>query len=81
MTETLSLITRAESWHNEVCEDVVKTLETMLERAKTGELQGVAIAATTIDGATVTTYSKMDRTGLLLGALARLQHRIIAAEE
>lgn len=76
MTETLKVVTQRDSWLQEVDQNVIETLESMLERARAGELTGVAICATTKDNCTVTSYSKLDRTAMMLGAVTRLQHAI-----
>ena len=62
-------------------QDAVAVLEQWLAKAKAGELVGVAIAAVRYDGATSTGYSKCANVGTLIGAIARLQHRVIEAHE
>ena len=78
---TLKLITQSESWKQEVQTDVVETLKRALAAAESGELTGVAIAATTKDACTWTTFSKRAAGGLMLGAVARLNFRLIAIDE
>lgn len=81
VSEPLKLITQAQSWRSEVQEDVVDTLRKALARAEAGEINGVAIAATCVDGCTWTTFSKRDKGGLLLGAMARLNYRLIEIDQ
>ncbi|API59628.1 hypothetical protein BSL82_10115 [Tardibacter chloracetimidivorans] len=61
-----------------VTADTVVVLETMLERARKGELSSVAIAAVTRDGAATTTWSALPSAPAILGALQILSARIIA---
>ena len=60
----------------EVVDSVVMRLEEALKEAKEGKLSAVAIAAVESEGALITTWSETDDFGRLLGAIARLQHRI-----
>ena len=57
---------------------VVETLRAALERAEDGELTGVMLAATTVDGAAYTAYStRLDSHGLI-SAIEIAKHRMIA---
>lgn len=63
----------------EVNPDAVEKLETMLARAKAGELRAVAIAGLTTEGYTGC-YAEDDRQldrPALLGAIMSLQHRYL----
>lgn len=57
---------------------LVALLKRMLAMAQEGQIVGVAIAAELSDGATATTY-EADRSDAnrLVGAVARLQHRLL----
>ena len=57
------------TWTNHCQADVVTALENMLDRAKAGDITGVAIAATTIDARGFYTYSEQVNGTLLLGAI------------
>ncbi len=81
MTDPLRLITQTESWKAEVKDDVVETLLTLLERARSGEIQGLAYSAATIDSAVLTGFTKSDGHNVILGGLARVQHAMLASEE
>lgn len=61
--------------------DVVRTLEEFLERAKTGEITGLALVASTKIGTTLTIETECEDLHLLVSGLARLQHRIIRRSE
>jgi hypothetical protein len=81
MADPYRLITQPESWKSEVQEDVVSRLRTLLEKAESGELQGIAYAAVTIDRCVMTGFTKNDDQSGIIGGLARVQHRMIAGEE
>jgi hypothetical protein len=59
--------------------DVVEKLEEALEKAKSGELSSVAIAIVYRDGCTGSSWSAPLSYSILIGAVARLQHRLIAS--
>lgn len=80
MTDTLRVITRTESWANAVQQDVIEALENLLERARTGEVQGLAYATALADGSVATGYTKSNAHSAIIGGLARVQHRMIAGE-
>jgi len=68
--------------HDACCQrEAVKVLREFLERAERGEIVSVAVVATTPAGTTLTQYSMLDDTHLVVSGLARVQHRIIAASE
>jgi hypothetical protein len=67
------------TWTNHCQADVVTALEGMLERAKAGEITGVAIAATTMESRGFFIYSEQVNGTLLLGSLRCLTDAI--AEE
>jgi alpha-beta hydrolase superfamily lysophospholipase len=58
--------------------DVVERLAELLEKATRGEIESVAIAAVETGGVLVSTWSQTDDFGRLLGAVARLEHRLNA---
>lgn len=58
-------------------ETVIEMLETMLERAKAGEVQAIALATVEHDDATGTSFCYENHFARLIGAVAMLQHRII----
>jgi len=58
---------------------VVKRLEDMLERARTGEIVCVAVAGVLRGGGIATCWSAGDYFWPLTGALAHLTHRIHAS--
>ncbi len=62
-------------------ERTIELLEEMLEEAKNGSIQCVAIAALTSDGANVTVFNFPDRhqrVFSMLGAILYLEHRILS---
>jgi hypothetical protein len=59
--------------------DAVETLERYLERAKSGEIVTVAIAAVNAEGTANFSYSQQVNGVSLLGAVALLQHDLTAA--
>ena len=61
-------------------EDVVKTLEEALERAKIGEVVAVGIAVVLDGGAIARSWSRCDPAGPLIGAVAFLQHDLISMD-
>jgi hypothetical protein len=60
MVEPLKVVTKQESWLEYVRTDVINMLEDLLARAKTGEITGIAVAATNADGSTTQMWSPMD---------------------
>ncbi|KQS79036.1 hypothetical protein ASG25_10645 [Rhizobium sp. Leaf384] len=81
MTEPFRLITQPESWKSEVQNDVVTRLRELLEMAESGELQGIAYSASTVDGCVMTGFTKSADQNGIIGGLARVQYRMIAGEE
>jgi hypothetical protein len=81
MSEPLRVITQTESWRQEVQDDVVMRLRSLLEQAEAGEIQGIAYAASTVDGMVQTGFTKNNAQSAILGGLARVQHRMIAGED
>jgi hypothetical protein len=61
-------------------DEAIALLESMLKRARTGEVTSVAIAATTSDEGTMTSMSATENLSLLIGAAAVLLHRCMHAE-
>lgn len=55
---------------------VIETLEAFLKRAKAGELNGLAITATQVNGFVRNAWCCSDRGFSLLGALSILQHEM-----
>jgi len=80
MSEPVRLISREAVWQQDVQSDVVTTLEEMLERAKSGEFDGVALAATGRDGSSHTSFSKRNNAGLMLAAVTRLQFALLSTD-
>lgn len=72
MSNLVELKTRPAS----INEDVIARLEGILADAREGKIVAVAIAGVEIDGSIVCSWSDSDRFGSLLGAIARLQHRL-----
>ncbi|QIG69482.1 hypothetical protein EVB79_112 [Rhizobium phage RHph_N3_13] len=60
-----------------VNESCVELLESWLERAKSGEVQTVAIAGLTDSSSSTTQWSEIDHVQALLGALKILEARIV----
>lgn len=59
-----------------VSPDLITTLESVLERAREGDLSSVAIAYVYRDGTIGRTWSTPPCFGALLGAVSRLAHRM-----
>ena len=59
-----------------VSSDVVRLVERVLERAREGDLAGVAIAVARADGSTATACATTTGPEALIGALGRLQERL-----
>lgn len=75
-------LTGAHTPATEPVADVVRKLEEMLVKAKTGEIRSVAIAAVTTEMRTLTVYDSENQIFQLLGAISYLQTRIgIALDE
>ena len=72
MSEPLSIVPRTKLVEN----DIVERLEHFLQRAKAGELKGMALAYVTTDDAIGTSWSRSEAAGTLMGAVALLQHRL-----
>jgi len=64
-----------------IVESVVARLEEMLADARAGKITAVAIAAVASDGASTQSWSEGDDFGEMLGAVARLQHRLNVAQD
>lgn len=62
-------------------QEVVDLLETTLAQARAGEISSVAVAVVYRSGNTSDGWSKMLSHSTLIGAVARLQHRLIARAE
>ena len=76
-TEPLKVITQQESWLTQVRADVLSLLEDLLERAKAGEITGIAVAATNADGSTTQMWSSMDNTGSIIASIERVKFRLL----
>lgn len=72
MVEVVDLKTRKHA----INESVVETLEEALKLARGGELVNVAIAGMTADGCAFAQWSRSDKFAEMLGAVARMQHRL-----
>jgi len=71
-----------ETFRDEVNQAVVDILEEALDRAKRGELAGVAIASVKSDKMTASTvFAKTDSLPALIGAVAILQNRLLTDNE
>lgn len=79
--ETVRVITQPESWAQEVRSDVVRALEELLERAKSGEIQGLAYACATIDNCVSTGFTKSNAHSAILGGLERVKFRMLSGED
>lgn len=77
----LRVITQAESWQLEVQADVVERLRELLAMAESGELRGLAYSGATADNMVVTGFTKNNAQSAIIGGLARVQHRMLAAED
>lgn len=62
----------------QVVASVVETLEGMLERARAGDITGLAAATVNYDGSISSTWSETDNFPALLGSVARLEYRLNA---
>jgi hypothetical protein len=60
----------------QVVESVVERLEEVLAAAREGRIVSVAIATISVDGSLGSAWSETDDFGKLVGAVARLQHRL-----
>lgn len=79
MSEPIKLVTQPDSLKAAVNADIVARLEGWLERAKAGELAGLAMMATLHDGGTTTNFSlNIDRMQFA-GLLATVQYRMLKA--
>lgn len=58
-------------------EDIVPLLESLIERAKAGELSSLAVAYVNREGCTAQEWSPAPSLATLLGSVAALQHRLI----
>lgn len=79
METPIRVVTRDEEWLKAVDQSVVEAIEEVLEMAHKGQIDGVAFAATLKSGDTFINWSRRNQTQLLSGALAILQHRLIAS--
>lgn len=70
----LRLVTKTEADHDEKVASVVHQLEQWLEKAKAGEIEGIAVAALYSDGACGCGFSASASYYRLLGAITDLQH-------
>jgi len=57
--------------------DVIDTLEYVLEKARTGKISSVAVAVVYRDGSTSNTWSAAPSASTLVGAVTRLQGRLL----
>lgn len=71
--EPLRVITQAESWNAEASQATIELLEDWLRRAKAGELVAVSLAGESVEGLTMTAFSRPRRRGAMIGALAHMQ--------
>lgn len=62
-------------------EGCVKTLENMLERAKSGELTGVAVAGVDAEGFSYSAYEGGENIATLIGAVERLKYRLLQSQD
>lgn len=58
--------------------EIVEMAEKLLERAKKGDFEGLAIVASFPDGSCYTSYTRSMNFHALVSGLAILQHRMIA---
>jgi hypothetical protein len=79
-SEALRLITTEDEWRANVSKEAVELLETALAEAKAGKTRGVALACVNADMSVSTGYSHCSNVFAVIGALARLQHTILAGE-
>lgn len=59
-----------------VVHSVIERLEAALEQAKAGKISAIAIAVVMDDDAMNCAWSDSENVGLLVGSVARLQHRL-----
>ena len=78
MAKTIKLVTEPEVWRDEVNAACIDRLEELLGKAKTTGLTGFALAWTEKGNAAATAFTKSDNRYSLIGAVAELQHRLIA---
>lgn len=79
MTEPLRVITKTESWKQEVNQSIIERLEYALDMAKRGELEWVAIVGGTRDDMVYHSYSSTDNRSEMLGTLERLKYNILVS--
>lgn len=56
---------------------VIERLNEAMERAKRGEISSIAIALVNRDGSSESCWSDVPSYGLLIGAVARMQYRLM----
>lgn len=62
-------------------EEIVELLENRLKEARTGQLTGLAVAWTSLNISTGTTWSSSLECAALTGAVARLQYRMLKKQD
>lgn len=62
-------------------EDAIRILEERLKEARAGQLTGLAVAWTSRDGTTGTTWSSNLDCAQLTGSVARLQYRMLKKQD
>ena len=75
MVEVVSLKPSKVTFAEKVNAETVAMLETWLEKAKQGKLDGIAMAGALRNGEIITAYSPTDNVHQITAALAILQHR------
>jgi len=74
--QPLRVITQTESWKQEVQADAVRLLEEWLAMAKSGELQGVALAGVRIGERQMTAFSKSENRNILIAGMTQCTYRM-----
>lgn len=59
-----------------VVESVIERLEEVLEKARAGEIQQIAIATVQLDGGVGSSWSEIENFGQIMGSVAGLQYRM-----
>lgn len=75
MTDVVSLKPSKVTFAEEINLDTVECLETWLEKAKAGKLDGIAIAGALRNGEIMTSFTKTNNFHQITAALAIIQHR------
>lgn len=81
MSEPFKVITQKESWAQEVQQDVVVRLRSLLEQAESGDIQGFAFVGVCLDGTVLTCATKNDDQCKIIGGMERMKFRMLKSED